>query len=82
MNALAAGDKPGMPSLSDGAVKEARIPRKRGGDGASIGKLDDERIVGDINGGGLEGGGIKNQSSHASAARVMVGAAQSIGKSY
>ena len=81
MNALSASDKPGMPSLSDGAVKEARIPRKRGGNGAPIRKLNDERIIGDINGGCLEGGGIKNQSSHASAARVVVGAAQSIGKS-
>ena len=81
MNALSARDKPRTPSLSDGAVKEARIPRKRGGNGATISKLNDERIIGDINGGCLEGGGIKNQSSHASAARVVVGAAQSIGKS-
>lgn len=81
MNALAASDKPGMPSLCDGAVEETRIPCQRGGNGASVGKLDDERIIGELNGGGLEGGGIKDQSSHASAARVVVGAAQSIGKS-
>ena len=55
MNALPASDEPGMRSLSGGAVKEARIPRERGGDGASISKLDDDGIIGDINGGGLEG---------------------------
>ena len=80
MNALTATDQPGMGSLGGAPVKEAWIPGQWGGDGASVGQLNDQRIIGNLHCGGLEGCGIKNQSSHASAARVGVGAARSNGK--
>ena len=81
MDALAAGNKPKMLALGDGAVEKPRIPAQRRGDRTAVGKLHHERVLGRLNGGGFEGGGIKNQSSHASAAIVVGGSAQSIGKS-
>ena len=80
MNALAACNKPKMLALRDGAVEKPRIPAQRRRDGTPVGKLYHERVFGGLNGGRLEGGGIKNQSSHASAAIVVGGFAQSNGK--
>ena len=80
MDALAAGNKPKMLALCDGAVEKSRKPAKRRGDRTPVGKLHDERVFSGLNGGGLEGCGIKNQSNHASAARVVGGFAQSNGK--
>lgn len=80
MNALAACDESEMLALRGGTVEKSRIPTQRCGDRTPVRKLHNERVVGDPNGGGFEGGGIKNQSNHASAARVVGDSAQSIGK--
>lgn len=80
MDAFTPGDEPETPSLVRRRVKKARIPTQGSGNGAPVGKLDDQRILGDIYRRGLERGGIKDQSSHASIPKVVIGAAQVNGK--
>ncbi len=70
MNPFAATDKPEVAALLYGSVHEARIPSQGNGNRTTIGQLDAERISADLDSCRSERSGIKNQSSHASSARV------------
>lgn len=65
MDALAPGTKTEMLALRDGTVEKSWMPAQRRGDRTYVGKIHNERILGHLDGDGLAGGGIKNQSSHA-----------------